>query len=134
MFGQPAHLWRKIIVRACKLETAFCWGDNNLIVKERTNPTTIDDIVKLSDEMRVSSNPEKVHKFADEKQYISFIWNAKKRTVRLPTEKLKERRQQVIDFLAPRAAFFLKDVDKFVGRLVHTCNIVPNLQCCMPSL
>lgn len=134
VFGRPADLWRKIIVKAFKLESAFRWVDDNLLVKERTNPTTIADIVHLSDEMGVASNPEKVHDFADEQKYIGFIWNAKERTVRLPVEKLDERRQQITQFLAPKGSFYLKDADQFVGRLVHTCYIVPHLQCCMPSL
>lgn len=92
------------------------------------DPTTITDIVRLSDKMGVSSNPEKVHDFAEEQRYIGFIWNAKERTVRLPADKLEERKMQVADFLAPKGSFYLKDADKFVGRLVHTCYIVPHLQ------
>lgn len=77
VFGRPADLWRKIIVKFFKLELAFRWVDDNLLVKEISNHTTITNIVGLSDKMGVSSNPEKVHDFADEQEYIGFIWNAR---------------------------------------------------------
>lgn len=37
-------------------------------------------------------------------------------------------------FPRPKSFFLIKGRDKFVGRLMHTCNIFPHLQCCMPSL
>lgn len=134
VFGRPADLWRKIVVKAFKLECGFRWVDDNLLVKERSNPTSIADIVRLSDEMGVASNPEKVHDFEEEQRYIGFIWNSRERTVRLPDGKLQERLKQVVDFLVPQGSFYLKDVEKLTGRLVHTAYIVPHLQCYMTSL
>lgn len=75
-----------------------------------------------------------MHYFADEQQYISFIWNVAERTVCLPEEKFIERKQQIDEFLVPRASFNLKQAEKLIGRLVHTTYIVPNTRCYMPSL
>lgn len=134
VFGRPADLWKKIIVTVFKLIKAFRWVDDNLLVKEIDNPTSIHDIIKLSSEMGVTSNAEKVHDFAEEQRYIGFIWNAKERTVRLPEDKFKQRFQEIEEFLGPEASFNLKRVEKFVGRLLHTTYIVPHLRCYMASL
>lgn len=134
VFGRPADLWKKIVVAAFKLVTAFRWVDDNLLVKEVGNTTTIQDIVKFSSEMGVTSNIEKVHDFADEQRYIGFIWNTKERTVRLPDDKFTARFEEVKEFLVPDASFNQKQVEKFVGRLVHTTYIVPHLRCYMSSL
>lgn len=127
-------MWRKIIKEHFKLAAAFQWVDDNLLIKEESNPTTIQDVVNLSNEMGVASNAEKVHEFADKQQYIGFIWNVVERTFRLPEEKFNKRSKQVDEFLEPNASFNLKQVEKFVGRLVHTTYIVPNLKCYMTSL
>lgn len=134
VFGRPADLWRKIIEKHFRLAAAFRWVDDNLLVKDESNSTSIQDVVNLSNEMGVASNVEKVYEFADEQRYIGFIWNVAERTVRLPEEKFKERSAQVDDFLGHNASFNLREVEKFVGRLVHTTYIVPNLTCYMTSL
>lgn len=115
VFRRPADLWRTIVVKVFKLESAFRWVDDNLLVKERSNPTKISDIVRLSNEMGVLVNAEKVHDFKDKHKYIGFIWNAKDRTVQLPSAKLESRKQQILDFLVPKVSYHLKDVEKFVG-------------------
>lgn len=132
--GRPADLWRQIVIKHFKLVAAFRWVDNNLLIKEESNETTIQDIVLLSAEMGVSSNAEKVHEFAEEQRYIGFIWNVLERTVRLPEEKFIKSKQQVIDFLVPGASFNLKQAENLVGRLVHTTHIVLNMRCYMPTL
>lgn len=134
VFGRPADLWKKIIVAQFKLATAFRWVDDNLLVKEIGNTTTIHDIVRFSSSMGVTSNAEKVHEFADEQRYIGFVWNAKERTVRLPDDKFTARFEEINEFLVPDATFNLKRVERFVGRLVHTTYIVPHLRCYMSSL
>lgn len=134
VFGRPADLWKQIIVLAFKLTTAFQWVDDNLLVKEVGNSTSIFDIVKFSSEMGVSSNAEKVHEFGEEQRYIGFIWNSKERTVRLPDDKFEARMNEIEEFLQPEESFNLKRVQKFVGRLVHTTHIVPHLKCYMSSL
>lgn len=134
VFGRRANLWRAIVVKIFSLEAAFRWVDDNLLIKEGENPKTVGDIVALSNKMGVASNSEKVHEFADEQRYIGFIWNVVERTVRLPDEKLEQHKNKVDEFLAPGTAFNLKRAEKFIGRLVHTTYIVPNLKCYMPSL
>lgn len=76
VFGWPADLWKKIMVQVFKLKAAFRWVDDNLLVKEATNPTTIGDIIRLSNEMGVASD-----------------------------KKFEERCNQVDDFLKPGASF-----------------------------
>lgn len=76
-------------------------------MKDVTNPATIQDIVKFSSEMGVTSNAE---------------------------DKFKERFDEVKEFLVPGVSFKLKKVKKFIGRLVHTTNIVPHLKCYMSGL
>lgn len=70
VFGRPAALWRKIIVRDFKLESSFRWVDDNLLVKERMNKRTT-DILCLSDGMGVCSNPEEVHDLANDKSILA---------------------------------------------------------------
>lgn len=84
--------------------------------------------------MGVKTNEEKISKFSEEQKYIGFIWNAPDKTVRLPDEKLKERVSQIANFLEPGQKFTYKDVESFIGRLNHTVQIVPNLQCYLQSL
>lgn len=84
--------------------------------------------------MGVKTNEEKVSEFADEQKYIGFIWNAPEKTVRLPDEKLEDRISQISYFLNPGGKFTHKEVESFVGRLNHTVQIVPNLQCYLQSL
>lgn len=134
VFGRPADLWRKIVKRRFRLAGAFRWVDDNLLVKERRNTTTIQDVVDLSNKMGVASSRDKVFEFDIEQKYIGFIWNASERTVRLPDDKLRERTEQVTYFLTPRTVFSYKEVEKLIGRLVHTTYIVPNLKCYLSSL
>lgn len=101
VFGRPADLWRMIVKKRFKLAGAFRWVDDNLLIKQRCDETSIQDIVDLSNEMGVASSKEKVFEFAVEQKYIGFIWNAADRTVRLPDEKLLERRRKVTHFLTP---------------------------------
>lgn len=134
VFGRPEDLWRKIMKKMFRLAGAFRWVDDNLLVKEISNTTTISDIVNLSGQMGVASNKEKVHEFSIEQKYIGFLWNAKERTVRLPEEKLKERVDQITHFLTQGSVFSFKETERFIGRLVHTTYIVPNLNCYLASL
>lgn len=134
VFGRPADLWKKIIKRKFKLRGAFRWVDDNLLIKEVGNETTIEDIVSISNTMGVASNVEKVHDFSSEQRYIGFVWNSLERTVRLPEEKLRERLENIKCFLRPDGLFTFKDTEKLIGRLVHTTYIVPNLVCYLSSL
>lgn len=134
VFGKPADLWRKIVKRRFGLAEAFRWVDDNLLIKEKSNETTIQDVIKLSTTMGVASSKEKVFEFNTEQKYIGFIWNAKERTVRLPDEKLQERSEQVTQFLRPGSVFSYTETERFIGRLVHTTYIVPNLKCYLSSL
>lgn len=134
VFGRPADLWRKIVRRRFRLAGAFRWVDDNLLIKKRGDDTTIQDIVDLSSTMGVAASKEKVFEFDSEQKYIGFIWNAAERTVRLPEEKLKERKMQITHFLDPASVFSYTETEKFIGRLVHTTYIVPNLKCYLSSL
>lgn len=134
VFGKPADLWRKIVKRRFGLAEAFRWVDDNLLIKEKSNETTIRDVIELSTTMGVASSKEKVFEFNTEQKYIGFIWNAKERTVRLPDEKLQERSEQVTQFLRPGSVFSYTETERFIGRLVHTTYIVPNLKCYLSGL
>lgn len=134
VFGRPADLWIKIVKKRFRLAGAFRWVNDNLLVKDVSNTVRINDIVRLSESMGVASNEEKVHEFSKEQKYIGFIWNAEDRTVRLPVEKLKERLEQITHFLTPGLAFSFKETERFIGRLVHTTYIVPNLNCYLAGL
>lgn len=134
VFGRPADLWRKIVKKKFKLAGALRWVDDNLLIKDFTNPTTIEDVINLSNEMGVASSKEKVYEFNVEQKYIGFIWNASDRTVRLPEGKLHERKEQITHFLKPGTNFSFKETEKIIGRLVHTTYIVPNLNCYLGGL
>lgn len=134
VFGRPADLWRAIMKKKFRLAGAFRWVDDNLLVKQVDNKTEINDIVDLSKSMGVASSSEKVYDFGIEQRYIGFIWNAGDRTVRLPAEKLRERLEQITHFLSPGSVFTLKETERFIGRLVHTTYIVPNMNCYLASL
>lgn len=83
------------MVKRFGLKAALRWVDDNLLIKEESNPVSIQGIVSLSDEMGVASNQGKVHEFAYEQRYIGFIWNAKEITVFLPNDKFEKSRRQV---------------------------------------
>lgn len=77
IFGCPADLWKKIVVHLFNLEGAFRWVDNNLLLKEASNPTTIKDVISLSESMGVATNFEKIKEFGDKQKYIGFVWNTR---------------------------------------------------------
>lgn len=50
------------------------------------------EISNLSAGLGVKTNKAKNHDFSEEQRYTGFIWNGKHHTVRLPEEKLEERK------------------------------------------
>lgn len=64
---------------------------------------------------------------------MGFIWNAKEHTVRLPEEKLEERKQLILDLLKVYLLWSFDRVESLIGKLVHTAYIVPHMTAYMRS-
>jgi hypothetical protein len=88
--------------------------------------TTMDEVVRKSNDLGVKTNERKFSPFAFEQKFIGFVWNRKDKTVRLPEGKLFDRVSQLKDFLA-QTKFVYKDVEVLVGRLNHVLYILPQL-------
>lgn len=88
----------------------------------------------ISSSLGVETNPAKNHEFASEQRYVGFIWNAKEHTVRLPQEKLDERRKVIEDLLEPKKCWAYDTVESVIGKLVHTAYLVPHMKAYMCSL
>lgn len=91
------------------------------------------EVTTLSSHLGVDTNPAKNHDFAVEQRYVGFIWNGKDHTVRLPDEKLQERRDVVIGLLDSNKVWSFDQVESFVGKLVHTVYILPHMKAYMRS-
>lgn len=57
----------------------------------------------------------------------------KDHTVRLPEEKLRERKQIIVDLLNLNLSWSYDKVESVVGKLVHTVHIVPHMEAYMRS-
>ncbi|KNF05816.1 hypothetical protein PSTG_01213 [Puccinia striiformis f. sp. tritici PST-78] len=99
-FGRPADAWKLLMKHEFDLVQVFRWVDNNLFVKTVDSLVNVEQIVARLEELGVKTNPEKVHPFKGEQKYIGFIWNATRKTVRLPGDK---RFQQIQQMLSQRA-------------------------------
>lgn len=104
VFGRPAPLWRKIIVRDFKLESSFRWVDDNLLVKERMNKRTT-DILCLSDGMGVCSNPEEVHDLANDKSILAWSGTRRKEQLDSLLKSLKKEGNKLITFWHRKVPF-----------------------------
>ncbi|KNF01146.1 hypothetical protein PSTG_05501 [Puccinia striiformis f. sp. tritici PST-78] len=133
-FGRPADAWKHIMLREFPLLAAFRWVDDNLFVKTLDSPVNLDHIIDRSNMLGVKTNPTKVSQFKEEQKYIGFIWNATKKTVRLPDGKKFQRVQQLKEFLTPSAKFTYNQVEVMAGRLNHVSYLLPQLRCYLNSL
>lgn len=132
-FGRPADAWKKVMVNEFDVFTAFQWVDENLFVKRLMSSTSIDDITRRSQELGVLTNKKKCLDFKHEQKFIGFIWNGVEKTVRLPDEKLEQRKQQINKFLTGKS-FSYDQVEILTGRLVHVSYILPQLRCYLNGL
>lgn len=127
IFGAPAETWKHIIIKKLNIPNVFRWVDNNLILKRPDDQVTLKDITDLSTDLGVKTNPLKNRDFEDEQRFLGSIWNGRNHTVRLSEDKLKQRVDQIKDFLQVSETWKLLQVETCVGRLVHTVCIVPHM-------
>ncbi|PLW10784.1 hypothetical protein PCANC_27299 [Puccinia coronata f. sp. avenae] len=84
-------------------------------------------IVNKSTAMGVKTNKKKFCNFSDEQKFIGFVWNAHRKTVRLPEGKIKERIGQIAEFLQEGRSFSYGDVEILVGRMNHILYMLTHL-------
>lgn len=132
-FGRPADAWKKVMVKEFDVFTAFRWVDDNMFVKRLMSSTSIEDITRRSQELGVLTNKKKCSEFKHEQKFIGFIWNGVEKTVRLPEDKLEQRKLQIKEFLAQKS-FSYDQVEVLTGRLVHVSYIPPQLRCYLKGL
>lgn len=111
----------------------FRWVDDSLILRRPGDLSSLADVTQLSNSLGVETNPAKNHEFASEQRYVGFIWNAKEHTVRLPEEKLRERKTLICDLLDSNSSWAYDKVESLIGKLVHTVYIVPHMKAYMRS-
>ncbi|KNE89388.1 hypothetical protein PSTG_17156 [Puccinia striiformis f. sp. tritici PST-78] len=133
-FGRPADAWKHIMLNEFPLLAVFRWVDDNLFVKTVDTEVDLDQIVEQSNRLGVKTNPTKISPFLEEQKYIGFVWNATKKTVRLPQDKKFQRIQQLKDFLDPSRNFNFNEVEIMAGRLNHVSYLLPQLRCYINSL
>jgi hypothetical protein len=133
-FGRPADAWKQLMLHEFNLVTVFRWVDDNLFVKHPDSTVEMQDIVNRSEELGVKTNSTKYSPFKEKQKYIGFIWNATRKTVRLPDDKRYQRIQQIKEFLNPDAEFSFKQVEVMAGRLNHVSYLLPQLRCYLNSL
>ncbi|KAI7953736.1 hypothetical protein MJO28_006283 [Puccinia striiformis f. sp. tritici] len=126
-FGRPADAWKRIMLHEFDLIQIFRWVDDNLFIKDPNSTTRMETIVDRSNTLGVKTNSEKFSPFAFEQKYIGFLWNGKKKTVRLPDGKLFDRLAQLKQF-ANQPVFLYKEVEVMVGRLNHVSYLLPQLR------
>jgi hypothetical protein len=133
-FGRPADAWKEIMSAEFDLLKVFRWVDDNLFIKKPTAQTTMEEIIQISISLGVLTNEKKCSHFSEEQKFIRFIWNGVNRTVKLPMEKLAQRRLQILTFLEKGKKFSFKKVEILTGRLNHVSYLLPQLCCYLRSL
>lgn len=127
LFGGPADGWKVVMEKSFKLIKIFRWVDDNLLIKNAEEKTTILHIVKASEKLGVKTNSTKYAEFANEQKFIGFIWNAELKTVRLPATKFNQRRCE-IDKFWKKVSWDKNEVEKINGKLNHLTLILPQLK------
>jgi hypothetical protein len=129
-FGRVADAWKEVVMARFPLLNAFRWVDDTMFVRAKadTRSVSLEEISALSRQMGIVENVEKRHEFAEEQQYLGFIWNGTNKTVRLPDKKILERREEVESVLRSKSLTY-KQVERLAGRLTHTSMILPHLRC-----
>lgn len=133
-FGRPADAWKMIMKHEFNVVEVFRWVDDALFIKELTSQVTMNSIVERSLQMGVITNKDKISDFKPEQKFIGFLWNGVEKTVHLPPQKLKERRDQIEESLTIGKKFSFNEVEVLVGRLNHVSLILPQMRCCLTSL
>lgn len=133
VFGAPAHVWKIIMEKILGFPKIFRWVDDNLIFRRPGTLASLEDVTALSNGLGVETNPKKNHEFAYEQRYVGFIWNVKEHTVRLPENKLEERKQLISDLLNYKQSWAFDQVESVIGKLAHTVYIVPHMETYMRS-
>lgn len=100
LFGGPADGWKNLMKQKFNLVKVFRWVDNNLMIKESTDPVSMLEIVRASEELGVKTNTTKDAEFANEQKFIGFLWNINTKTVTLPASKLGKHITELDSFLA----------------------------------
>ncbi|KAG0147669.1 hypothetical protein CROQUDRAFT_714962 [Cronartium quercuum f. sp. fusiforme G11] len=118
-FGRVADAWRDIILHEFNLVNIFRWVDDALFLKEVNEVLHMETIIERSQKLGVKTNTKKRSPFAPGQRFLGFIWNAVKKTVRLPDAQLQERREQIRSALEPSRRFILTEVEVLAGRLNH---------------
>lgn len=133
VFGAPAHVWKIIMEKILGFPKIFRWVDDNLILRRPGSLASLENVTALSNSLGVETNPTKHHEFAFEQRYVGFVWNTRDHTVRLPEEKLRERKQIIVDLLNSELSWSFDKVESVIGKLVHTVLIVPHMEAYMRS-
>lgn len=126
-FGGPADGWKVVMEKDFKLVKVFRWVDDNLMIKCTHSKTSMLDIVKESEKLGVKTNSTKYSEFANEQKFIGFIWNAQEKTVRLPSAKLEQRKEELNEFWE-KSLWNKNQVEKINGKLNHLTLILPQLK------
>lgn len=134
VFGAPAHVWKEIMEHMLGFPKIFRWVDDNMILRRPGHSAFLSDVTCISNSLGVETNPVKNHEFHFEQRYVGFIWNMKEHTVRLPEEKLKERKKLVEDLLEQDSSWAYHQVESAIGKMVHTAYLVPHMRAYMCSL
>lgn len=134
VFGAPAHVWKIVIEKILGFPKIFRWVDDNLILRRPGTLASLRDVTAISKGLGVETNPLKNHEFASEQRYVGFVWNARDHTVRLPEDKLLERRRLIENLLEDGREWTYDRIESLVGKLVHTVYIVPHMKAYLRSL
>ncbi|KNE91519.1 hypothetical protein PSTG_15078 [Puccinia striiformis f. sp. tritici PST-78] len=110
-FRRPADAWKQIMWREFDIAHIFHWVNDNLFIKTPALQLALDQIAERSTQLGVKTHLSKISPFKEEQIYIGFIWNGAKQTVRLPSEKIYERVQQLKLFLQEGAVFTYNQVE-----------------------
>lgn len=134
VFGAPAQVWKQIMEHILGFPKTFRWVDDNMILRRPGHLASLGDITCISSSLGVETNPAKNHEFWSEQRYVGFVWNSKEHTVRLPAEKLSERKKLIEDLLTPDSSWTYHAVESAIGKLIHTAYLVLHMKAYMRSL
>lgn len=134
IFGRPADAWKELIEVQLAIPKIFRWVDDNMLLKRPESTVTMRQVVNVSNQLGVKTNHTKYHEFDEEQKYLGFIWNGTKHTVRLPAEKLNERREATTKMLRTEEKITYKTFEQLVGQLCHLILILPHMKPYMRSM
>jgi hypothetical protein len=95
-FGRPADAWKNVMeFKFNQLEEVFQWVDDNLFIRTQGATVSMQSVVQVSAALGVKTNEKKFLEFSNEQKFINFVWNGRRKTVRLPDGKIEERIAQI---------------------------------------